>query len=144
MNLTLLICNLVIQRKCYTIYTVTGAQHLPFHVQVYPNISILLLYIHNVLGAGDWIFRGKRVLPPTHIFFFTKNKDQIIFLHGRSVFLFFFTKKCMIRLFNSFFFLYFKVMKKRRDLIQCTRRVSGITFIRYAQGQNIWKRDNLK
>ena len=32
---------------------------------------------------------------------------------------------------------------KRRYQIYCARRVSGITFIRYAQYQNIWKPNNL-
>ena len=34
--------------------------------------------------------------------------------------------------------------KKRRHLIMCARRVSGITFIRYAHNQKIGKLINLK
>jgi len=38
----------------------------------------------------------------------------------------------------------FELQQKRRYQIQCARRVSGITFIRYAQNQKIGKLNNLK
>ena len=35
------------------------------------------------------------------------------------------------------------IQKKSRYQIQYARRISGITFIRYLQNQNIWKPNNL-
>ena len=35
------------------------------------------------------------------------------------------------------------ILKKSRYQIQYARRISGITFIRYLQNQNIWKPNNL-